>query len=450
MGFLQEFISEVRAPDPEAFRALPGSDRLDELYHLIQDAPGFFHERFERYGRVFKSRIVVPCVFVVGEEANKTVLITKRAEMSQGRGYAKTAVDRIFANSIMLQDGEAHERTRGILSPAVSRLSVRDSADRVHRIWSDAVVAASREPSVDVYTLAQRTTFDVSLNALVGLELGPSTEAYRPHFEQLIEGIMAPVKLRVPFSRLDRALTARDTLVQMLATPIEAARKVPPTGLLGQLAHYREPDGTQLATDAIAHHLLLLAWAGYDTTASAASFVLHVLATRPDWQARLRAAVLEIGDDHAALDNDKRAAPLDWFLLEIERMYPSALFFPRVALADLTLHGHRIPAGTLVFYAPYMSHRDPASFEHPNSFDPDRWDPARGAARPSPSKLYGFGGGARVCLGKAFARLQLKLMIRSLVEHHRLEPDPRSRPTVMGVPVHHPVGSRIRIRALDS
>ena len=63
-------------------RAIPGSDGLDELYWLAKDAPGFFHERFERHGRVFKSRLVVPCVFVVGEEANRTILITRRADLS--------------------------------------------------------------------------------------------------------------------------------------------------------------------------------------------------------------------------------------------------------------------------------------------------------------------------------------------------------------------------------
>ena len=60
-------------------RALPGSDSLLELGALLRDPPLFFHERFERYGRVFRSRLVFPVVFLIGDEANRTMLITERA-----------------------------------------------------------------------------------------------------------------------------------------------------------------------------------------------------------------------------------------------------------------------------------------------------------------------------------------------------------------------------------
>ena len=122
-------------------------------------------------------------------------------------------------------------------------------------------------------------------------------------------------------------------------------------------------------------------------------------------------------------------------------MYPSALFFPREAVEDTELLGHRIRKGTLIFYSPYLTHRDPATFEHPNAFDPDRW----ASKRVSPARLFGFGAGPRVCLGKAFAKLQLKLMLRALLGRYRLEPDPRARPRIQGLPVHHPVGARVRL-----
>jgi cytochrome P450 len=441
MNAVQSTIASLRTP--KSLSRLPGSDSVDELWHLLRDPRAFFHDRFERYGRVFKSRLVVPCVFVVGEAANRTVLITRRAELSQGLGYARTAVKMVFENSLMLQDGDDHLRMRGLLAPAVSRLSVRESAQRVHEIWQDALARAAQEPSADVYELAERATFAVAANALIGLELGPGTDAFRPHFERLIAGVMAPVNVRVPFTALDRALDARETLVSMLAEPIEAARRRPPSGLVGQLAHHRNEDGSQLPTDEIAHHLLLLAWAGYDTTASASSWVLHVLARRPDLQERLRRELEVLADDFGELDAHGAFPETEAFLLEIERMYPSALFFPRVTLADVTIEGQVVPEGTLVFYTPYMSHRDPGSFRHPNAFDPSRWAP-NAEPRLSPAKLFGFGGGPRVCLGKAFARLQLKLMTR-LLGGYDIEPDPTCRHKVLGLPVHHPTGSRVKL-----
>jgi cytochrome P450 len=217
-----------------------------------------------------------------------------------------------------------------------------------------------------------------------------------------------------------------------LAPRVVAARARPPAGLLGQLAHHRDADGAPLAVSDVIGHLLLLFWAGYDTTASSGAWVLHELARRADWQERLRA-----GDEHE----------IGWFLLEIERLYPSALFFPRVALEDFRLGEHTIPRGTPVFYSPYMSHRDPAAFDAPSEFDPERFAPARGARRASAAKLVGFGGGPRVCLGKTFAKLQLKIMIETLLQRFSISPG-SGQPGVQCLPVHHPTRSHVRVRAL--
>ncbi|MFO0691922.1 MAG: cytochrome P450 [Polyangiales bacterium] len=425
---------------PSPLDSIPGSDGFDELIHMLRDPTGFFHTRFERYGRLWKTRFVYPAVFAIGEEANKTILVTKREQFSFGQGYAATAVKRVFEGSIMLQDGEAHRRTREALSPAVGRLAVRETAAAVRGIWSNRAreVTGTTE---DCYELVERTTFEVAANVLAGLALGPATQSFRPQFEKLIGGIMAPVPVRFPFGRLDRSLDAREALSKTLAPHVESARKRG-DGLVGLLAQ-------QMSNEEVIGHLLLLAWAGYDTTASAGSWVLHVLAQRPDWQVRMRNAFAKVGDDYATIEAGKGLEEVEWFLLEAERMYPSALFFPRVAIEDVEILGYTIPKDTVVFYSPYMSHRDPATFPNPNAFDPERWNPAN-ENRPSPSKLHGFGGGPRVCLGKSFAKLQLKLMIQSVLENTRIEPDPTSKTKIMGVPVHHPVGSRIRFVALGS
>ncbi len=440
----------TRAARHAALAAIPGSDDLRELPRLLRNPTGYFHERFEKHGYVWKSRLVYPVVFVIGVDANRTLMLTRRSEFLFGEGYAQTAVRSVFRNSIMLLDGEDHRRARAILVPAVDRLHVRDNARRVHEIWSARADALADGASHDAYTVAQRTTFDVAANVLTGLQLGAESEAFRPHFEALIEGIMAPTNVRVPFGRLDRAMRAREKLAELLRPKVQQARQRPADGLVGQLAHYRDDDGTPLPDDEVIEHLLLLFWAGYDTTASSATWILRVLADRPDLQDRLRTELIDaVGDDVESIEASRDLPTLTYFLMEIERMYPSALFFPRVAAHDLEYEGHHIPEGTPVFYSPYMSHRDPARYTNPDVFDLDRWSPDGPGERPKGSWLVGFGGGPRVCLGKPFARLQLKLMLHALLSRYRIEPDARYPHSVMGLPVHHPVNFHIRCATLD-
>jgi cytochrome P450 len=429
---------------------LPGRARLDELYHLLRDPTGFLHARFDEHGPLWKTRFITPAVFAIGDEANRTMLVTRRAEFPQGRGYARTPVRWVFKGSIMLQDGDDHARTRETLNPAVGRLAITESAQRVQAIWERHAAALTPARVEDVYLLAERATFEVAANVLAGLPLGAEVDSFRPLFEDVIGGMMVPVPLRVPFGRLDRSLKARAALIRLLGPHVLRARARDPIGLVGHLAHHRDEAGTFLPVEEIVEHILMLAWAGYDTTASQASWIIHMLAQRPDWQARLRAELAAAGEDAAALATGVRTPQLEWFLYEIERMFPSALFFPRAAADELELLGHTLPRDTLVFYSPYLTHRDPAVFEHPNAFDPERWSPARGERKSSPARLFGFGGGFRVCLGKSFAKLQLRLMVLALLRRHHLEPDPRARPRIQGLPVHHPVGARIRVVPIAS
>lgn len=435
----------------QRLKGIPGDDNFFELTKMIKDPTGFLHQRFEKYGRVFRTRILVGGVFMIGAAANRAIMVTRRNEFGFGKGYETTNVKNVFEGSIMLQDGEDHARTRGILNPAVGRLAVRESGTPVQQIWRQRLAEGAQQDCLDAYEFARSSTFAVSANTLTGLELGKDAGDFEPHMEQIIQGIMQSAPIRVPFSPLDRAMKAREKVIEMLVPRIEDARHVDAAGLVGQLAHYRDENGNYMPAREIAEHLIMLFWAGYDTTASASSWILHRLARRPDWQRRLREELSKLDqDDLGTLETGRSTPQTEWFLYEIERHTPSVIFFPRLALADIEYEGMIIPEGTPIFYSPYMSHRDPGSFPNPNCFDPERWDPALGEKRARTSDLVGFGGGPRICLGKAFAKLQMKILLYELLTKYTIEVDDRTTHTVMALPVHHPVNSSIRIRPLEA
>ena len=60
------------SPRRGALAGVPGSGSITELGHLLRDARRFLHERFERHGRVFKTRLFYPVVFVVGADNHVT------------------------------------------------------------------------------------------------------------------------------------------------------------------------------------------------------------------------------------------------------------------------------------------------------------------------------------------------------------------------------------------
>lgn len=427
---------------------IPGSDSLLELPRMLADPIQFLRERHAQYGDVFRTRWVFPLVFLVGPEANRTVHLTERQRFSYQKGYGPLAVGAVFDNSLLLLDGAAHQHDRDIVQPSMGRLALSGCVEDICAIWERAAARIDGGTPTDVFSLVQDATFEVSAKVLVGLRM-EDLAVYRPLFEQLVAGTMAHLKVRVPFGKLDRALRARNELLRLLEPRIEAARTEEPSGMLGMLAHHRDPDGTPVPTRRIAEHLLLLYWAGYDTTASTGSWLLCELARNAVWQERVAREQDEVlGTSRLAMEATSKMVATGHVLKEVERHRPAGLFFPRALLEEVTVAGVTVPRGTTVFYSPYLSHRSPRHWEAPDVFDPGRWEEAPGKKPASTAALVGFGAGPRICLGKAFALLQLRVMVSTLLRRFRVEVDP-ARPELgaIGLPLHRPANPYLVFRS---
>ncbi|KAL6130534.1 hypothetical protein ACLB2K_068913 [Fragaria x ananassa] len=168
-------------------------------------------------------------------------------------------------------------------------------------------------------------------------------------------------------------------------------------------------------------------FAGHETTAITASWCLLLLAAYPEWQARVRAEVLEICKDGIVnADVLRGMKTLTMVIQETLRLYPPATFIVRHALEDIKLRGILIPKGTtiqipisMVQQLPELWGPDAADF-NPMRFE----DGIRGACK-FPQAYFPFGVGARICVGQNLAMTELKLYLK---RHRPSRPNP-NRPS---------------------
>jgi pentalenene oxygenase len=115
------------------------------------------------------------------------------------------------------------------------------------------------------------------------------------------------------------------------------------------------------------------------------------------------------------------------WLAETLRYYPPIWLFPRRATAAVTLGGYRFPAGTQLFYSPYVIHHDPRFHHDPAGFDPDRWQSQPQSQSPpqatSCTAYLPFGAGVHGCPGGDFALSELILLIAAVGQRWHLRPD---------------------------
>lgn len=104
---------------------------------------------------------------------------------------------------------------------------------------------------------------------------------------------------------------------------------------------------------------------------------------------------------------------------ECLRMYPPViLFVSRTCKEDVTVMGQFFPAGVHVMVPTWHIHHDPDMWPEPFKFDPERF--AEGKDNYHPAAYLPFGLGPRVCIGKRFALLELKMAICKIIRRFKI------------------------------
>lgn len=183
-------------------------------------------------------------------------------------------------------------------------------------------------------------------------------------------------------------------------------REAPREDLISALIAAEE-DGDHLSAEEIVATCNLLLIAGHETTVNLiANAVLALLRDPAQWS--------------ALVDDPGRAAAV---VEETVRFDPPVQMTSRVAAEDMTVGGVHVPKGDIMMLLLAGAQRDPASYDHPDRFDPDR-----GAIR-----HLAFGLGPHFCLGAPLARLEAVMALTALAARFpqaRLAAEPAYKPNV--------------------
>lgn len=362
---------------------------------------------YGQHGPIFRARhLKADVVFMIGPEANRFLLVDQRQGCSNARGWAHFFGDDGGPPNLLTMDPPDHPRHRRILAPAFAARRVEEHWPLIESVVGRRLVRWAARGEIEVYEEARTIAFDLVARAFLGLQPGPELELGRRVYLHGGGGHAGAFRV-------------------LMRRKIEARRARPIDDALGLLARAHDEAGEPLSDAQLLAHAEIILVAGYETTASLGAWALYLLATNPEYAARVReerAAVLSgVALTPAAL----RAMPtLDCSLTEAERLYPPVPTVPRGIVADLVFAGHALPAGTLVLYSPAATHMLPGVWAEPQRFDPDRFAPPREEHRRTPYALAGFGGGPRVCIGMSFARAELLAVLSEALARYRLKVPP--------------------------
>jgi cytochrome P450 len=193
------------------------------------------------------------------------------------------------------------------------------------------------------------------------------------------------IPIPIPGSKYSRAIKARTRLVQIIAELLERHQRSPYDDVVSRMIDAAEQEGVPI--EKLKGDILHLMFAGQGGYFVPLTLVTMIVGQHPEIMELARAEVREVTPDGpitmAQLD---RLEYLGRISKELRRYFAmnSATFFGRVQ-APMEVGGYRIPAGWGAIGGIHINMRNPDVFPDPDTFDPDRFLPAREAARPAGS-----------------------------------------------------------------
>ncbi|MGV0717761.1 cytochrome P450 [Mycolicibacterium sp. XJ662] len=307
-------------------------------------------------------------------------------------------------HSFLILDPPDHTRLRKLVQKAFSPRRIRELEPEIATIVDDLLgrVADTGDVVVDLaYPLPV-----IVICRLLGVPV--EDEPRFGHASKLIaQGLddFLPAVGDLDEGRQER-LDAATWMYDYLRELIHQRRSAPRDDLMSALVAAEE-SGEHLTEDEIVATCELLFVAGHETTVNLIANAALAMLTHPgQWSA-------------AAENPDRMPAVVE----ETLRWDPPVQLSDRIAERDMIIGDTVVPAGDSAVLLLGAAHRDPAEYDRPDEFDPDR--PA--------FRHLAFGHGAHFCLGAPLARLEAAAALTALTRrfpHAQLAGEPTYRPNV--------------------
>lgn len=183
-------------------------------------------------------------------------------------------------------------------------------------------------------------------------------------------------------------------LQNFIIAEMKARESEPREDMISDIVHAKLEDGSTLTFKEAVSIIRALIVGGNETTATALSNLLFLLATRPEIAERLKSSA----------DDDRL---LTRFVEELLRLAPPSRALSRTTTCDVELGGKFLPKGTQMLVVFESGNDDETEFGCPREFDPER---------KNLSKHVSFGSGVHRCIGSSLARMEIKVAARELAK----------------------------------
>jgi len=422
---------------------------IGESISFLRDPRDFTEKREKKYGPIFKTHILgSPTIVVIGAQANQFIFTNENKYFVPGL-YKSTKI-LLGPASLLVQGGTLHSSRRKLLSQAFQPRALASYVPTMAGITASYLEKWQGMGTLTWYPELRNYTFDIASRLLIGTDGGSQTAIVK--FQEWIEGLFT-IPLSLPWTKFGKALRCRQELLEYIEQIIRRREQEenPGSDALGIILQGRDSEGNSLSLEEVKDQVLTLLFGGHETLTSAISSFCLLIGQYPEVLAKARQEQQQFPySEPLTMEMLQQMTYLDLVLKEVLRVIPPVRGVVRKASADCELNGYLIPKGWSVQYKISRTHKDESVYVEPEGFDPDRFSAERAEDKQKRFGYLPFGGGLRECLGKEFAKLEMKIFAAMLLRGYEWELLPEQDLKLVNLPTPHPRdGLRVNFRKLS-
>ncbi|KAK3387849.1 cytochrome P450 [Podospora didyma] len=444
-------IDGKRVRDPPGPKGLPYVGNFFEIY---PDHLGNHQRLFDTYGAVIKTVSMGRTIYLTNDPAIAAMAFTEGDFFSKRiiEGHPLFPIKNEQAG-VFLGDTDTEEWriVHKFLPPAFGPKAVRHYAPTMQLTVEDAFKVFDeldgRGEAWNVYPYMLKLGSQAVGKLVLGIDFQQFTSVdAKPHELVILIAEVLSLNKKVtswgswygslPFGDPKALRDKRDRIMELIEESVKAAKQggiedldlqeaaIKATNMVDYCLRATDSKGNKLPKKNLVDPLLVATGAGFTTTSSLLSWLIYSLVTYPGMQDRLLQELVDNGfgdDTQITAEFTNKLTFLDHFIKETQRRHNPSYQPGRTAQQDLILPGgYKIPQDGILIPAIHHIHNNPALWDNPARFDPDRWDTEAVKNRHRAAYIP-FAMGPRGCIGFNFALQEVKVFLPKLVYRYRFE-----------------------------
>ncbi|MDH3726514.1 MAG: cytochrome P450 [Myxococcales bacterium] len=384
----------------------------------------FLLQAHDKYGDVFVTRVLTgQSYFIRDPEVINAINVTHAKHIHKPK-VVKQMWKPFLGNGLVPNDGESWRRQHKLIMPGFHKLRIDAYAPTMAEYTRDMVRGWMEGERRDFRKEMVALTLRVVAKTLFDTELAHDSTTVHDAMERIVEALIDHAQTPIPAPRWwpskrnHRMVKALDAMDGVIARLIAARRRdMKDRGDLMSHMVFATDEQGGMSDKQLRDELMTLIFAGHETTAHTLTWAWYLMATNLDKAARAQQEIDQtLGGKPIDIEDLPNLPYLEMCLKESLRRMPAVWIYAREAQEDLRLGDYFFPKGSILAVSPLATGRNAKYFDHPEEFRPGRW--TREFERALPRGAYvPFAAGPRVCLGKQFAMMEMRIILGTLLQN---------------------------------